>query len=438
MERKTFISLLFVVLCLSPGLSMTVMAQSPVQDSSKIWTRSGPYMIRDTNPAITVQMDKARGLAGDDWYLQQIQRLQCGDIDDTYTIVRTPGANVMPPDSQSTGRKEVPAVPTKVFDNVYYVGGMEVGGWVIDTGAGYIMLDAGYDYSYEEFIIPNMKKLGLDPAKIMYILVTHAGPDHVGAAKKFQDAYGTKVIFNAFIKPNPAFLPNPPVATVMKDGDTLTLGNTKVTMVLTPRTPGGDGFSYLIPVKIQGKRHMWATFGNTGYSDIAVWRNSMAYFLTYVDKLGADVAISSHPFVDGSVRRMEIIRECNNPRTRNDQCGPHNPFLIGKEAARRYFEIMDQCAVVQQMRKDAGLDGNGFLSCKSPQVLNPITDTCSCPLKGQLFDPAIGCFCPEGTVMDPKTVTCSCPLNGQLFDPATGCVCPIGTMLKPTIGCVRP
>ena len=42
--------------------------------------------------------------------------------------------------------KEVPAVPTKVFDNVYYVGGMEVGGWVIDTGDGYIMLDASYDY----------------------------------------------------------------------------------------------------------------------------------------------------------------------------------------------------------------------------------------------------------------------------------------------------
>ena len=83
--------------------------------------------------------------------------------------------------------KEVSAVPTKVFDNVYYVGGMEIGGWVIDTGDGYIMLDAGYDYSYDEFLIPNMKKLGLDPAKIKYILVTHAGPDHVGAVPKFQE-----------------------------------------------------------------------------------------------------------------------------------------------------------------------------------------------------------------------------------------------------------
>jgi metallo-beta-lactamase class B len=379
MERKTLISLLVVLLCL--GLSMATMAfesvqdPQPVQDPSKTWVRTGPYLIVDT-PAIKAEMEKARELTGGDWYFQQIQRLQCGDIDDTYTIVRTPGANVIPPDAQSTGRKEVSAVPTKVFDNVYYVGGMEVGGWVIDTGAGYIMLDAGYDYSYAEFLIPNMKKLGLDPAKVKYILVTHAGPDHVGAAKAFQDNYGTKVIFNNIIKPNPAYLPNPPVTTVMNDKDTLTLGNTTITMVLTPRTPGGDGFSYFIPVKINGKRHMWATFGNTGYSDIATWRNSMAYFLTYVDSLRADVAISSHPFVDGSVRRMEIIRECDKPRHHHDQCGPHNPFLIGKEAARRYFEIMDQCAVVQQMRKDAGLNGSGFLACPAGKVLDPITNTC--------------------------------------------------------------
>lgn len=376
MGRKMFFSLLVASICLGSGLSMTVMAQSPVQDPSKIWLRTGPYLIEDT-PAITEQLNIARELAGDDWYFLQIQRLQCGDIDDTYTIVRTPGANVIPPDSQSTGRKEVSAVPTKVFDNVYYVGGMEVGGWVIDTGAGYIMLDSGYDYSYDEFLIPNMKKLGLDPRKVKYMLITHAGPDHVGAAKKFQDAYGTEIIFNKVIEANPFYLPHPPdKTTVMKDGDMLTLGNTTVTMVYTPRTPGGDGFSYFIPVRVHGKRHMWATFGNTGYSDIATWRNSMAHFLTYVDKLKPDIAISSHPFVDGSVRRMELIRECRDGRGRQDVCGPHNPFLIGKEAARRYFEIMDQCAVVQGMRRAAGLDGNGFLACPKGQALDPKTNTC--------------------------------------------------------------
>ena len=190
MGRKPFISLLVVLLCLGLGLSMTAMAQNTIQDPSKTWVRTGPYLIADT-PEITEQMNIARQLAGDDWYFLTTQRLQCADFDDTYTIPRSPGANAVP-DPRSTGRKEVPAVPTKVFDNVYYVGGMEVGGWIIDTGKGYIMLDSMYDYGYEEILLPGMMKLGLDPAKVKYILITHAGPDHLGAAKKFQDNYGNK------------------------------------------------------------------------------------------------------------------------------------------------------------------------------------------------------------------------------------------------------
>ena len=121
----------------------------------------------------------------------------------------------------------------------------------------------------------------------------------------------------------------------MKDGDTLTLGDTTITMVSTPRRVGGDGFSYLIPVKIHGKRHMWATFGNTNAAggtidDKFQYRTSMAKFITYVKNLRADIAISSHPFVDASLDRMEIIRECNDRRGHHDQCGPHNPFLIGQ------------------------------------------------------------------------------------------------------------
>jgi metallo-beta-lactamase class B len=370
MKRNIFIGLLVMLLCLGSGFSMTAMAQdpfqdpasvqnpAPVQNPAKMWTRSSsPLKLVDTE-AIQAEMQKARQLAGDDWYFLQLQRLQCNDVDESNTVVQTPGVNM-----GGTGWHEVAAVPTRVFDNVYYVGGWEVGGWVIDTGDGYIMLDSSYSYGVNEVLLPNMKKLGLDPAKIKYILITHTGPDHVGATKYFQDNYGTKLIFNA---PLPA---SAGVATIVNSGDTVTLGNTKVTVVSTPRTVGGSGLSYFIPVKIYGKSHLWATYGNTGImgpiANIQVYLDSMANWLTYVDELKPDIAISSHPFVDGSIRRMELIRNCKASSfcsCKNKKCGPNNPFLIRKKAAKTYFEIMNQCAVVRYDRSDAGLPDNGLVA----------------------------------------------------------------------------
>lgn len=326
------------------------------QDPTKIWLRSAvPVELLDT-PDIQAEVEKARVLAADDDYLLNIQRLQCNDFDDTYTIVQTPGSNTGGAAAGTSGRKERAAEPTKVFDNVYYVGGYEVGGWVIDTGDGYIMLDSSYDYGYEEILLPNMRKMGLDPNKVKYILITHAGPDHLGATRKFQDNHGSKIIYSAPIAANPAWLPVAPVTTLVKDGDTLTLGNTTITIVSTPRTVGGTGLSYFIPVTLNGMQHLWATYGNTGIvgtvADKALYSSAIRNFIdNYVVRLKPDIAISSHPFVDGSGTRMEIIRK-SDP-------GMPNPFVIGTEATKTYFEIMAQAVKVQSMRQSAGLNASG-------------------------------------------------------------------------------
>ena len=326
------------------------------QDPTKIWLRSAtPVELLDT-PEIRAAVDQARALAGDDDYLLNLQRLQCNDFDDTYTIVQTPGSNTMPASATTSGRKERAAEPTKVFDNVYYVGGYEVGGWLIDTGDGYIMLDSSYDYGYDEILIPNMRKLGLDPNKVKSILITHAGPDHLGATRKFQDNHGTRIIYSAPIAPNPAWLPLAPVTTVVKDGDTLTQGNTTITIVSTPRTVGGTGLSFFIPVSVNGVKHLWATYGNTGIvgtlADKAVYTSAIRNFIdNHVTRLRPDIAISSHPFVDGSGTRLEMLRQ--------GRAGMANPFLIGAEAAKTYFEIMAQAVTVQAMRQAAGLNASG-------------------------------------------------------------------------------
>lgn len=332
------------------------------QDPTKIWLRSAlPVELLDT-PEIRAEVERARALAGDDDYLLNLQRLQCNDFDDTYTIVKTPGGNVVPFDRQSSGRYEQPAIPTRVFDNVYYIGGMEVGGWLIDTGDGYIMLDSSYDYGLETILLPNMAKLGLDPSKVKYVLVTHGNgtvtADHTGGVKYFNEKYRAKVVLSSpewAASPKTGWV-NPDDVIITVDGKTLTLGNTTITMVNTPRNVGGGGSSYFIPVKVNGQDHLWGTYGNTGITgtiqDKLLYQATIANFITnYVDKLQPDIAMSSHPFVDASLNRMEMIRK--GPPTMT------NPFVIGKQAAKRYFQIMAQAATVQIMRQSAGLNGSG-------------------------------------------------------------------------------
>ena len=42
-----------------------------------------------------------------------------------------------------------------------------------------------------------MRKLGLDPADIEYVLVSHGHLDHVGGAKLLQERFGARVLLTA-------------------------------------------------------------------------------------------------------------------------------------------------------------------------------------------------------------------------------------------------
>ncbi|HZM60447.1 MAG TPA: MBL fold metallo-hydrolase, partial [Vicinamibacterales bacterium] len=84
-----------------------------------------------------------------------------------------------PPPARETWHAE----PVKVFDNMYYVGMTEYSAWAITTSQGIILLDAIYDYSIEDEVVGGLKKLGLNPADIKYVVVAHGHLDHAGGAK---------------------------------------------------------------------------------------------------------------------------------------------------------------------------------------------------------------------------------------------------------------
>ena len=86
------------------------------------------------------------------------------------------------------------ADPAKVFDNLYFVGGKVHSSWALTTSEGIILIDTIFPYNSEELIVGGLKKLGLDPGNIKYLLISHAHGDHIGGAEMLQTRYKPRVV----------------------------------------------------------------------------------------------------------------------------------------------------------------------------------------------------------------------------------------------------
>ena len=83
--------------------------------------------------------------------------------------------------------------PFKVFDNLYYVGPGYVSVWLLTTPEGNILFDSAQE-PYVDHVISNIRKVGVDPKSIKYIILSHGHLDHVGGAAKIQEASGARVV----------------------------------------------------------------------------------------------------------------------------------------------------------------------------------------------------------------------------------------------------
>src|SRR3989454_5616377 len=217
------------------------------------------------------------------------------------------GAGAAAQRGQGGGQRQGPpdrstwyAAPVKVFDNLYFVGQTEYSVWAVTTSEGIIVIDTIYDYSVEEEVAGGMKKLGLDPADIKYAIVSHAHPDHDGGAKFLQDHYGTRVImspadWDVLDKRTNGTKPKRDMAAT--DGQKLTLGDTTLTLYITPgHTPGT--ISTLIPVKDNGRPHLAALWGGVGLNadkeSVQKYIDSAKRFSTIVRQAGADIIFTNH------------------------------------------------------------------------------------------------------------------------------------------------
>jgi metallo-beta-lactamase class B len=235
----------------------------------------------------------------------------------------------------------------KVFDNLYFVGQSEYSVWAVTTSQGIIVIDTIFDYSVEEEVAGGLKKLGFDPATIKYTIVSHPHPDHHGGAKFLQDRYGSRVLMSAadWDMLDGVNGTKPKRDMVVTDGQKLTLGDTTLTLYVTPgHTPGT--LSTLIPVKENGKPHLAALWGGTGLNadreSIQNYVRSAQRFSDIVRQAGADVILSNHTEFDGSKLKQPLLAK----RTPG---GP-NPYVVGNDSVRRYLKVAEECAASRLLR----------------------------------------------------------------------------------------
>jgi metallo-beta-lactamase class B len=243
--------------------------------------------------------------------------------------------------------------PAKVFDNLYFVGTKFHSSWALTTGEGIILIDTLYEYASDEAIVTGLRKLGLDPATVKYVIISHAHGDHVGGAKLMQDRFGSRIVMGGpdwdSIEKSVNQYPNgkPKRDIVAADGQKITLGNTSVTLVLTPgHTPGT--VSMLFEVRDNGTPLMVAYSGGTAFN----FPNDVPHFETYINSqrkmaalaatANATILMSNHSEFDNAVTKIKMLA-ARKP-------GEPHPFDLGRNAVARYFKVSDECAQVARLK----------------------------------------------------------------------------------------
>jgi metallo-beta-lactamase class B len=212
---------------------------------------------------------------------------------------------------------EQPFPGFKIVGNVYYVGTYDLGCYLIDTGAGLILVNSGAPGSYP-LIKANIEAVGFKTNDIKIITATHGHFDHVGDLAAFQkDAPGAKTYMSErdapvlesggnldYRRPQGRGIIYDPVKVDVrtKPGDHIKVGNSDM-MVLQAygHTPGATSFSFQVTdggktynvliVNMNGINAGVKLLGSPGYPTIVEdFKNTLAMQATYTP----DIWVSSH------------------------------------------------------------------------------------------------------------------------------------------------
>ena len=256
--------------------------------------------------------------------------------------------------------------PVKVFDNLYSVGPGYVSVWLLTTPEGNVLFDSAQE-PFVDYVINNIRKVGVDPKSIKYIVLSHGHLDHFGGAAKIQEVSGARVVAaeedwklieQVGSRAGRAGGPPPRVPKrdmVVKEGDTLTVGGQTLKFHLTPgHTPGVLTTEGII-VHDGGTRYKAIVWGGAGYrGGLAEAEQSVESANKVAQITGVQVNLQIHSWAGdsgypgGGVLERAVMLKSRKP-------GDPHPFVDPATFAQWVKRTQDGAAKsVQEERQKAG------------------------------------------------------------------------------------
>jgi metallo-beta-lactamase class B len=243
-----------------------------------------------------------------------------------------------------------PNEPFRLIGNIYYVGTAGLSSFLITSSQGHVLIDTGLPEANPQ-IKANIEKLGFKVGDIKQLLNTHAHLDHTGGLADLKKETGASFAASAADKPlleggyypgqeSDTALAFPPVKVdrVIGEGDTVKVGDTTLTALMTPgHSPGCTSWSmtaresgkdYRVIIFCSGTVALNRLVGQPTHPSIVEdYRKTFAR----ARDITADVFLAPHPEMFAMAEKRGLVRDgAPNPFVKE---GEFNAYVAGLETA---------------------------------------------------------------------------------------------------------